>query len=53
MSNNLKIKLAMLVFWGVLIFADVDYESIILSVVLVTYVEYIFDEEKRRKNNEF
>lgn len=49
MSNNLKIKLAMWGFWIVLIFAGVDYENIILSVVLVTYVEYIFDEEKRRK----
>lgn len=53
MSNNLKIKLAMCAFWIVLIFAGVDYDSIILSVVLVSYIEYIFDEEERRKNNEF
>ena len=53
MSNNLKIKLAMCAFWIVLIFAGVDYNSIILSVVLVSYIEYIFDEEERRKNNEF
>ncbi len=25
------------------------YDSIILSIVLVSFVEYIFDEEKRRK----
>lgn len=49
MSNNLKIKLAMCAFWIVLIFAGVDYNSIILSVVLVSYIEYIFDEEERRK----
>ena len=49
MSNNLKIKLAMCAFWIVLIFAGVDYDSIILSVVLVGFVEYIFNEEERKK----
>lgn len=49
MSNNLKINLAMCVGWFILIIAGVDYDSIILSVVLVSFVEYIFNEEERRK----
>ena len=49
MSNSLKIRLAICVFWFILILTGTDYNSTILSVVLVSYIEYIFDEEERRK----
>jgi len=48
MSNNLKINLAFVSFWLIGYMVGVDKLTLVFSIVLVNFMNNIFEEEKRR-----